>query len=68
MPDVRLADVALWGEQLVYGVATGVSERAARELFSARSSEPTGAVPSWYVAYVRAYGGKAADKRQRAVR
>lgn len=65
---MRLADVALWGEQLVYGVATGVSERAARELFSSRSSEPTGAVPSWYVAHARAHDGRAADKRQRAVR
>lgn len=63
LSDARLADVTLWGEQLVYGVATGVSGRAARELFTFRSSEPSGAVPSWYVAYARAHDGEAAGDR-----
>ncbi|HIZ46630.1 MAG TPA: DUF2207 domain-containing protein [Candidatus Olsenella pullistercoris] len=61
--DARLTDVALWGEQLVYGVAVNAVGAAPRELFPKVESGRAPAAPDWYVAYARAHDEKNASSR-----
>ena len=63
MRDARLTDVALWGEQLVYGVAVNAVGAAPRDLFPKIESSRAPAAPDWYVAYVRAHDKKNASSR-----